>query len=326
MKAVRQHEFPYIYEIEPTNSCPYRCIMCPRGRGRMTRPVGFMTPATFEIILKQVDPSQKMLRLHHFGESVLHPEFSTFLKMSRSRGIIPAISLNPATLTTEMTDVILESFGESGVVCFSLDSLNSEKLMSIRGIRKSASYCLEMIHYFIRESRRKKMFLFKIIQMVTLTINVDERDPFLALKNKYPEEDVYVYIGNNFGFGDISLIRETAGDEIEMGKSDSCCTAPFDDIVVLWNGDIVLCCYDFDGLNIIGNIKEDSLVNIWNGAEAAAMRSIFRNRQTADLPLCSKCYLAPHVAAYPVRKNLNRGYDEERYILDLYSAFRIYNE
>lgn len=62
---------PYIYEVEPLNACPYRCYMCPRGRGNMKRPVGFMPLSIFERIIKEIPAHQRMLRLHHFGEPVL---------------------------------------------------------------------------------------------------------------------------------------------------------------------------------------------------------------------------------------------------------------
>lgn len=313
---------PYIYEVEPTNSCPYRCFMCPRGQGKMKRPVGFMPLQTFERILPQILPSQKMLRLHHFGEPVLHPELPLFIRMTCDAGIVPLISVNPATLTRDLIIRLVDS--GIGIVVFSLDSLRSERLHEIRGIRKTAEYCLEMIDTFISYSRKAGATVFKVIQMVSLTLNEDERDTFRALKERYPEDDVHVYISGNFGFGDIELVRETCrGEETALLSDRFLCRAPFDDVVVLWNGDVVVCCYDHDGYNIIGNVNESSIADIWHGDRVRELRRQFLERSTTGMPLCGNCYAAPHTDTRPVLQNgTTRGLAEEGYILNLFGPFR----
>jgi radical SAM protein with 4Fe4S-binding SPASM domain len=317
---------PYIYEVEPTNACPYSCIMCPRGQGKMKRPVGFMPLHTFERVLGQISPSQKMLRLHHFGEPVLHPELPSMIRMTRDAGLVPLISVNPATLTEGLIERLIES--GIGITVFSFDSLQSERLYEIRGIRKSADYCMEMIDTFISLSRESPAPIFKVIQMVSLTVNKDERQAFLSLKERYPGEDVYLYISGNFGFGDVELVRETCrGEDARLLADRFLCRAPFDDIVVLWNGDIVLCCYDYDGYNVIGNVNEASVEDIWSSGKASRLRQRFLERETKDLPLCGKCYAAPHTDARSVLLHGTvRGYLEEGYILGLFPPFRRYIE
>ena len=44
---------PKIYQLETTNSCPYRCNMCPRTHS-MTREQGHMDIGLFRAILDQV--------------------------------------------------------------------------------------------------------------------------------------------------------------------------------------------------------------------------------------------------------------------------------
>lgn len=308
---------PYIYEVEPLNACPYRCYMCPRGRGNMKRPVGFMPLSIFERIIKEIPGHQRMLRLHHFGEPVLHPELPLFIRLTRSAGLIPALSLNPSSLDKTLIDRMVDS--GVGIVCFSLDSLNSERLKKIRGINKPIQYCLEMIDYFIKKSRLSSQPVFKIIQMVSLEINRDEQVAFLSLKERYPEDDVYVYISGNYGFGDIELIRETDHEAVKgILSSPAVCTAPFDDVVILWNGDVVLCCYDYDGFNVIGNIADTSLIEIWRADRVQEIRKLFCTGQTQSLRLCNNCYLAPHKHPSANGGRLRRGISEEEYLLGLY--------
>lgn len=274
-----------------------------------------MTLKTFERVLANVPTGQRLLRLHHFGESFLHPELPSFIRSTRDAGLIPVISVNPASLHEALIDRAVES--GIGVVCFSLDSLRTERLREIRGIRKTAEYCLDMIDAFIRKSRSGGYPVLKVIQMVALDQNMDEREAFLALKERYPEEDVYVYISGNYGFGDSSLIQETDGCEAPLPDPEAAyCNAPFDDIVYLWNGDVVLCCYDHDGFNVIGNINEEPLERIWQGERIRRIREIFERRETAGLPLCGKCFLAPHNFRHQ-KKLANRGFAEEESVLNM---------
>lgn len=291
--------------------------MCPRGLGKMKRPVGFMPSQTLERLFAEVKPEQRMLRLHHFGEPLLNKQLPALVKLTRSAGLIPLISVNPSSLSQAMADELINS--GVGIVCFSLDSLRSERLYAIRGITKPASYCLELIDYFIKSSMAASYPILSVIQMVSLDINQDERDTFLALKEKYPGKDVFVYITANYGFGDIELVKHTDSKATATLPSETpVCNAPFDDVVIMWNGDVALCCYDYDGFNVIGNLNKASLGEIWHGKQAEAIRKIFIDGKTDRLPLCRQCYLAPHNNLQSNIKNIKRGYNEENYIMSLY--------
>jgi radical SAM protein with 4Fe4S-binding SPASM domain len=228
--------------------------------------------------------------------------------------------LVPSGLTDELTDELVDS--GIGIVCFSLDSLHSERLKTIRGIKKTAEYCLKMIDYFILKSRSAAEPILKVIQMVSLTLNKDERLSFLSLKERYPDHDVYVYIADNCGFGNHKLVRETDEDAEGDRVIGSCCSAPFDDVVILWNGDVVLCCYDHDGFNVIGNINEDSLKNIWHGEKVKRIRDLFMDKKTGELPLCRTCVLAPHNMTAPVTVQTRRGLVDEKVVLNLYQPLK----
>lgn len=99
-------ETPYtIFNIELTNRCPFKCIMCARTHN-MTRAQGLMD---FDLFRKVIDeyvqdsPEQAMgseCWMHHFGESLVHPEFDHFIAYASARGVFTALSLNPLCLTS----------------------------------------------------------------------------------------------------------------------------------------------------------------------------------------------------------------------------------
>lgn len=309
---------PYIYEIEPTNQCPYKCIMCPRGLGRMRRPVGFMKLETLRCLLDQFPKTQKLVRLHHFGEAILHTEIDTMVRVVTERGLVSVLSLNPATLTPTLSRKILAS-GIS-VVCFSLDAFSDDGLLQIRGIKRPFKKCWSMIEDFIEKSRNSGSSILKVIQMVRLELNEHDREEFWRIKDKYPEPDVYLYLAENTGFGDLNLVEKTQPGGSRNILSDAApCGAPFSEISVLWNGDVVLCCYDYDGFNIIGNVRQKPLSEIWQDRKVKKIRNLFENRQTQSLPLCARCFQAPHNFSREIPLS-RKGWEEEATILQILST------
>jgi len=306
---------PYIYEIEPTNHCPYKCIMCPRGLGRMRRSVGFMETDTFDALIRQFPADQKLVRLHHFGEAVLHPQIDTMIRTVADAGLISVLSVNPATLSSALIRKIIKS--GLHIICFSLDALSDEGLRQIRGIKRPFEECWAMIEEFIRSSRDSGAFTLKIIQMVRLKHNEADLEAFWKIKQKYAESDVYLYLTENYGFGDVSLIEKTTpGGSAYIASGRRPCGAPFSEVSILWNGDVVLCCYDYDGFNVIGNIREKSLSEIWQDTKVKEIRGLFETGRTRKLPLCANCFLAPH--HFSERQSLSRkGWEEEAAISDM---------
>ena len=71
-------------------------------------------------------------------------------------------------------------------------------------------------------------------------------------------------------------------------KINATCTYPFHQINILPNGNISLCCNDAYGDKIMGNINENTLINIWNNDEYKKLRNeIYSSRQNIDF--CKSC-------------------------------------
>lgn len=155
--------------------------------------------------------------------------------------------------------------------------------------------------------------------MVRLKANREEIDKFSDIKKLFPEDDVHLYISENYGFGDLDLVEKTCpGGSNKIVQNGSPCTSPFTEVSVLWNGDVVLCCYDYDGFNVIGNINSKPLKEIWKDKPVRRLRLAFEEKRTKIIPLCGNCFQAPHQFSgdYPVSCS---GLREEEQILGILS-------
>ena len=74
-------------------------------------------------------------------------------------------------------------------------------------------------------------------------------------------------------------------------------------MVVYWDGHVVLCCADMFSRSIVGDLKSNSITEIWNGPDLKKLRGQMVNRQRFEVPICQDCDI--HLSWH----NLNEYYD-----------------
>jgi radical SAM protein with 4Fe4S-binding SPASM domain len=60
-------------------------------------------------------------------------------------------------------------------------------------------------------------------------------------------------------------------------------------MVIDWNGDVVLCCDDWNHSTVLGNLKEQTIEEIWNGEKLRNIRKAHINGEFYKVRLCSEC-------------------------------------
>jgi len=71
-------------------------------------------------------------------------------------------------------------------------------------------------------------------------------------------------------------------------KKAQFCSHPFTDFGVLWNGDVSLCCLDYDATLKVGNVKNHSVEDVMKSADSAKLRASMYGLEKLH-PTCIKC-------------------------------------
>ena len=71
-------------------------------------------------------------------------------------------------------------------------------------------------------------------------------------------------------------------------KKTQYCPHPFTDFGVLWNGDVSLCCLDYDATLKVGNIKDNSIENVLKNSNSKKLRASMYGLEKLH-PTCVKC-------------------------------------
>lgn len=126
----------FIYQIEVSNICSLKCNYCPHPR--QERRKGLMSFDTFRkcVDLYKMCDNRNNLRLHNFGEVLLHPQLPAFIRYADERGIKCSFFTNG--LTTKKTPFSREfwlNLADHGLetVDFSAHELPTEEFQKIVG-------------------------------------------------------------------------------------------------------------------------------------------------------------------------------------------------
>jgi MoaA/NifB/PqqE/SkfB family radical SAM enzyme len=72
-----------------------------------------------------------------------------------------------------------------------------------------------------------------------------------------------------------------------VAERNTYCPAPYEQFVIQWNGDVVSCCTDYEGLTKTANVFAESIESIWTGATVRRRREDMLRGQLLDV--CAKC-------------------------------------
>jgi radical SAM protein with 4Fe4S-binding SPASM domain len=70
------------------------------------------------------------------------------------------------------------------------------------------------------------------------------------------------------------------------------CYEAFHKIVILFNGDVILCCHDWNRTTVLGNVKESSINEIWNSPKMNETRRLILKKKYSQIECCKNCTLA----------------------------------
>ena len=281
-----------ITNIELTNRCPFKCVMCVRTAG-MTRAQGDMDPELFKRIIDeyfQESPDAARtseLSFTHFGESLLHEQFEELIAYAVSKGCSRTLlSINPLMLTDDTADRLLRC-GLSRIH-ISLDGHDDATFEHIRGVRKAYSKSVERLEKFLHKAERLRPNRPLIrLGMINFPENAASIERLKAVWESHPGIDEFWSKQFTVWSGQVESVNRL----VDYKPSDRyviTCSFPWLSMTVLWDGRVVPCCSDHDGIYVYGDLKQSTLSQIWRAEPISRLREEFLSG-TVTNKLCANC-------------------------------------
>lgn len=279
-KMEKYREVPFRGIVENTNVCNAHCTFCPHKA--MTRPVGIMSQSLFEKIIDEFKfLNVKYVSICGFGEPLLDPSFSEKLSYAKSKGIERVTTnTNLGFLNEKIARKIVEV--EMDEIYVSIDAATDE---TYRKLRPNLNFKLVEDNIYILLKIRKASHKVKptvILSYVESDVNRHETEKFTSKWDRLVD-----------GIS-ISQIHNWTGDVNHGGVSETFrrrdpCRLLWTDMVISWDGLVPLCCLDYENKIVLGDVKKNSIKEIWNYKKLAAIRNYHRNREFERISLCKNC-------------------------------------
>lgn len=285
--------FPRLIDIEVTNTCNFRCLMCPTGNFSQVRTKGFMDEETFEKLVRECAPHGTALRFIGWGEPLTHPDILDFIRLATSAGLLTHLNTNGSKMTREMAAGLIDAGLKS--LKFSFQGVDRTSYSEMRNI-DFFDELIETIEMF-REVRGERGIPFL---HVSTTITYETPELVAIFKERIrPLVDLVSVGRTTFDWMDLKAVR-LRPHELEMLKRLSAlestvkvhpeCPEVFDKLSLNWDGKVSACCMDSDNLMTLGDINTQRLGDIWISDQLEGYRKLLADMRHDDLPLCTNCF------------------------------------
>lgn len=274
--------------IEITNTCNLNCIMCNTNNSK--RPAGFMTPEVFERILKELNTvGVNLVGLHTVGEPFMHKGLEGLLKIAEKNGFNVWLSTN-GQFPERIQELCRKVPSTANDYRFSIDGATPQ---TYEFIRKGATFeklikSLEVING-INGGVINRRVAVQINSVLSMT-NIYEVPLYFEVFGKYCwPEDIRFNIIN--GHSPDSTFFKNAFPFPNLIRRNVPCHTPFRFVYFTCDGRVSLCDGDYEAEIVAGDIKENTLMEIWDSATAENVRRAHSDPKNATNLPCEDCYM-----------------------------------
>ncbi|MCP4912737.1 MAG: radical SAM protein [Oligoflexia bacterium] len=280
-------KYPQFFHIETVNSCNARCIMCGIDFDKKKKLI--MTNELYSKILNDLKENCQFVKKvmpYLDGEPFLDPTISKRIKDLKDIDIpIVNIATNASLMNQKHCKEILNSGLDE--IYISIDSLKPKIFEKIRK-RLNFNEVMENTHHLISQRNESGHPLKIRLQIILQELNFEEKDEFIRYWKKYLKDDDEIVIQYSHNWGKKVVVKKW-GDEESINQIP--CIAPFGTMVIHSNGDVPLCCIDSETEYLMGDLRTNSIQDVWSSEEFKKARQAQLNGERDKFPLCIDCTL-----------------------------------
>jgi len=292
-----QWGMPMTVSIEPTTACNLKCPECPSGLRAFSRPTGNLKVDFFRKTMDELAQNLLYLIFYFQGEPYINPKFLDMVKYAHDKGIYTITSTNGHFLNKANAKKTIESGLDRMII--SVDGTTQETYENYR-IGGRLDVVLQGARNMVamkKEMKSKTPHL--IFQFLVVKPNEHQIKDIYDLAEeigidevKLKTAQVYDYKEGNELIPSIDKYSRYAnqGDgsyKIKNNLSNECWKL-WHACVITWDGVVVPCCFDKDATHKLGNLKETSFAELWQGEAYQNFRAqLLKGRDKIDI--CENC-------------------------------------
>jgi radical SAM protein with 4Fe4S-binding SPASM domain len=275
-------DFPNRVLLEMTSRCNVHCRMCPRHDLKRSL-IDFDKDLYLKVVDELNEHGIEGLWLFHLGEPILHPDWKEILEYVGKKENIEYtwFSTNGVAFDSECIDFILNS--NLSFLNYSLHGTNEETYSYVNNKEKYKDVRLHLDELVFKKKKLGKgpILHIQMIDQEGTKSNINE-----FLETFYDTGEVvsintleYANLPNN----EYGLKRE------RPPVVKKCKRISRGDCFIVSNGDIQPCDATYNSEILLGNVKNDSVYNIWNSETRKHMLELNEKECLYEIEHCKKC-------------------------------------
>jgi len=296
--------------VELTSRCNLRCGMCPMGN--LGRPEDDMPWWLVEKVAADFRANGIRVRwLHEMGEPLLYPRLAEAIDLFPGAGV----STNVMMLDGDYGRELLASSLSRIRLC--VDTIDPKVYPQIRRGGDFSTVVANIRGFLeISKGRDIRVEIQRLVALQTAAESARDLEEFFHL-DRYPQAAVIEKTCEGLDTADATDFHEAYYGCFQG--------YPFRWFVVLSDGRVTHCCYDWDGSQPIGDMKTQTVVEILAANTVERYLAAFKAKDWQTLPRCGECYRNSSGKAVVMDQLLQIGHKLERVLPVKQVARRIIN-
>jgi radical SAM protein with 4Fe4S-binding SPASM domain len=296
-------EIPRLVAIETTSRCNAACSFCPYSAKSTEKRA--MEQSLFEKIIEdcRAFPLAKIEPLLN-GEPFVDPRIVERMEHIRRR--LPGTILHLVTNGNAMIPRRIDEVAAIGGVDRLIVSLNTLDAAAYRAVMDlDLSRTLDNLAYLLDPVRRRRVARRIYVRMVRRPDStLAEQDRFLAFCRRHRVRAMIV--GQHNYAGDVASTLPAPDYPCQM----------LDRVDILSDGRVALCCSDPEGKYAWGDVRNQSVLEVYRSAVARRYRDAHRRGQRRTLEPCRDCNLIwPDLTGMPIGRTFKTAAEFAAYLV-----------
>ncbi len=301
LKDVVPLETPYNVKVEVSSLCNARCNYCAHSKKNHGVWEGNMTMELFEKVIhdiKEFPVKPKQMEMYMFGEPLCNPLLPEMVALAKQENVVGRITLttNGILLNRERVDALMGTQGID-IIRISLQGLDAESYYNTCGVNLDFGQFLNNLDYLYQNKGNCQVRM-KIADL-SLKGVPDGKARFEKLFGDKADSIFIEHILPLYSDVDYDNIDSTINHTYMCGRENvqtdhihKVCHRPFFRVRIAANGLVTSACCDTPHDIIYGDIKQNSLYEIWNGEKHKAFLKMQLEGKRFLHPSCMDCIAA----------------------------------
>ena len=275
--------YPVGMIVDIHSYCNARCKMCPYQELSSRIPMGHMS---WSLYTKIIDDYSRLMQQYNFvgkftycymSEPFIKKDIAVWVKYAIERGLEVYFNTNASLLTADVVDA-LKDIGFQGVFIVSCHGITKDVYEHATGL--DLSNVLKNIDYVLDMYPSKNV----AINAVPYNWPKGERE---RIFNYWGKKGVSV--GVTEPISRASLVRYLK--KPSRKRIVGCLPEKIlYQMVISFNGEVVLCCNDMSREIIVGNLNDSTIYEVWNGKIFQnILETIYSGKKLPSTFLCNRC-------------------------------------